>query len=204
VDEFEEGDPRTIYTVLFKGDTLPTATSDIWVVQNKDSNSGYQNRKALIPLIDKAGQNIFDLARNVKHLRYAEVLLLYAEALNETGRSAEALPFINMVRERARLTPTKDPERIGTIYDLSYTGELLPDVTTTVQSELRNAIHHEQRVELAEEGHRREYLLRTGRFLNRMNEAKNLNLTDDKWLVLPIPHDDIVKSEGVLKQHPGY
>lgn len=204
VDEFEVGDPRTIYTVLFKGDTLPTATSDIWIVQNKDSNSGYQNRKALIPLIDKAAQNIFDLARNVKYLRYAEVLLLYAEALNETGQSAAALPYLNLVRERARNTPIDDPERIGTIFDLSYTGELLPDVTTTDQTELRKAIYHEQRVELAEEGHRREYLLRTGRFLERMNEAKNLSLTDEKWLVMPIPHDDILKSEGVLVQHPGY
>ena len=70
--------------------------------------------------------------------------------------------------------------------DLSYSGDLLPDVTTTNQSELREAIWHEQRVELAVEGHRRETLIRTGRFIDRMAYVKGASVDEDE-LLLPIP-----------------
>jgi tetratricopeptide (TPR) repeat protein len=72
--------------------------------------------------------------------RYAEVLLLLAEALNEQGKSSEALPYLNMVRSRAGLS----------------------DITTTSQDELRNSIMHERRVELAFENKRWLDLVRTG------------------------------------------
>ena len=65
-------------------------------------------------------------------VRYAEVLLNHAEALNELGRGAEALVSLNKVRERARL----------------------PKVTVTDQVALREIIREERKVELAFEGHR--------------------------------------------------
>ena len=70
--------------------------------------------------------------------RYAEVLLLLAESLDEQGKSAEALPYLNLVRERAGLA----------------------DVGTT---NLRDVIFHERRVELAFENKRWLDLVRTGR-----------------------------------------
>jgi hypothetical protein len=72
--------------------------------------------------------------------RYAEVLLLLAEALNEQGKSSEALPYLNMVRSRAGLG----------------------DITATSQGELRGIILHERRVELAFENKRWLDLVRTG------------------------------------------
>ncbi|MEQ9099889.1 MAG: RagB/SusD family nutrient uptake outer membrane protein [Imperialibacter sp.] len=71
--------------------------------------------------------------------RYAEVLLLLAEALDEQGKSAEALPFLNQVRGRAGLS----------------------DIIST--SGLRDAIFNERRVELAFENKRWLDLVRTGR-----------------------------------------
>jgi tetratricopeptide (TPR) repeat protein len=71
--------------------------------------------------------------------RYSEVLLLLAEALNELGKSAEALPYLNQVRNRAQLT----------------------DVVSTTN--LRDAIFNERRVELAFENKRWLDLVRTGR-----------------------------------------
>ena len=87
----------------------------------------------------------------------------------------------------------------------SYTGSLLPAVTTTDQTALRNAIYHEYRVELGLEGHRREILLRTGKFFTQMNKVKSLNLTDtNTYSFLPIPNDDIAKSNGILVQNGNY
>jgi len=204
LDEFEEGDPRIIYTFLFVGDTLPSNSATPYVVKNIESNTGYASRKAYLPIPERGNQDKFDYAQNIKFLRYAEVLLLYAEALNETGNPGEALIYMNMIRERARNTPSSDPDRIYCNFDLSYTGELLPDIITMDQAELRDAIYHEMRVELGEEGHRREFLMRTGQFFERMNAVKELNLSDEKWLLLPIPRDEIAKSDGVLIQNQGY
>lgn len=204
-DEFENGDPRIIYTFLFKGDVFPTKNGTL-TITNKDSMTPFGSRKAFVsPLVIDVQNSIYDVAQNIKYLRYSEVLLQYAEALNETGKSAEALPYLEMVRARARQTPTTDPQRKSCTYDLSFTGDLLPAVTTTDQIALRNAIYHEYRIELGEEGHRREILLRTGKFFEQMNKVKNLNLTDaETYYFMPIPVDDIIKSNGVLTQNGKY
>ncbi|MFO7657928.1 MAG: RagB/SusD family nutrient uptake outer membrane protein [Bacteroidales bacterium] len=73
--------------------------------------------------------------------RYSEVLLLLAEALNESGSSALALPYLNEVRDRADLD----------------------DILTTDQSALREIILNERRLELAFEGKRWLDLVRTGK-----------------------------------------
>jgi hypothetical protein len=139
-------------------------------------------------------------------MRYSEVLLLYAESLNEVNKPSEALALLNQVRARARSTPTTDPQRISCAYDLSYTGVLLPDVTTTDQSALRQAIWHEQRVEQAIEGQRRAALLRTDRFKERMETAKAYaGVTVQPYeLLLPIPATEIELSNHVLTQNPDY
>ena len=145
-------------------------------------------------------------AFNWRYCRYAEVLLFCAEALNEDGQREQARTYLNMVRERARNTPKVDPQRISTVWDSTYTGELLPDITTDDPVELRNAIWHEQRVELAQEGHRRWILLRTNRFKERMEAvkgAKGCIVEDNEWL-LPIPGNEVETSEGRIEQNPGY
>lgn len=78
--------------------------------------------------------NFFREDANWPIYRYAEVLLFMAEALNEQGKSGEALPYLNMVHSHPR------------------TG--LSDITVTDQSQLRDAILHERRVELALENKR--------------------------------------------------
>ena len=203
-NEFEKGDPRAIYTILFKGDVLPTGTSN-YTVGNLGTSGGRANRKFFIPPGEKvAVAGSIDEAKSNHIIRYAEVLLLYAEALNENGKTMEALTWLNKVRERARTTPASDPQRISTVYNLTYTGSLLPDVTTTDNTALRNAIWHEQRVELAMEGHRREYLTRTGRLAQRMAAAKGIAPFDDKFILLPIPQSEIDLSNGQITQNSGY
>jgi len=72
--------------------------------------------------------------------RYAEVLLFIAEALNEQNKTSEALTFLNQVRTRAAL----------------------PNSTASSQSDVRNAIMNERRIELAFENKRWLDLVRTG------------------------------------------
>ncbi|MDB5239989.1 MAG: RagB/SusD family nutrient uptake outer membrane protein, partial [Spirosoma sp.] len=76
-------------------------------------------------------------------LRYADVLLMYAEALNEQGQTTAALPFLNQVRKRAGLAESK----------------------AAAQADLRLALEQERRVELAFESQRWFDLVRTGRFV---------------------------------------
>lgn len=119
-------------------------------------------------------------------LRYADVLLLYAEALTETGKTAEALPYLNQVRKRVGLA----------------------DKAATSQADLRLAIEQERRVELAFEGHRWFDLVRTGRALPVL-QAKaaaigiKTTLTEN-LLLFPIPQSQIDINPGKIKQNPGY
>lgn len=205
VDEYEEGDPRLMYTVIFKGDVFPTPFGE-YVVENNSSYTGYMCRKAWLPYTDQTRGPGWDHDYNWRFSRYAEVLLFCAEALNEDGQPNRAKEYLNMVRKRARETTKIDPERISTVWDSTYTGELLPDVTTSDQAELREAIWHEQRVELAMEAHRRWILLRTGRFkeaMERAKGAKGCTVEDHEWL-LPIHFEEIEATKGTIEQNPGY
>jgi starch-binding outer membrane protein, SusD/RagB family len=204
--EFEAGDPRIIYTFMFKGDVFPALDGKTYTVENFESPTGYNARKAWIPWSERIGLQYYEYDYNYRYMRYAEVLLLYAESLNEMNKTDSALMLVNLVRERARNTPVNDPQRISCAHDLSHSGELLPDVTASNQSELREAIWHEQRVELAIEGQRRNMLMRMNRFRERMEASKGTMgcSVEDHELLLPIPDQEIEVSDGMLIQNPGY
>jgi hypothetical protein len=205
-NEFEPGDPRIIYTFLFRGDVFPMEGSDTYTAENFASPTGYNCRKVWIPWSERRDVNWWEYAYNYRYLRYAEVLLLYAESLNEVSKPDSAKLLLNMVRARARNTLTTDPQRISCAFSLPHPDPLLPDVTTADQDELRKAIWHEQRVELAIEGHRRNMLLRIGQFKERMETAKAYaGVTVEPFeLLLPIPQQEIILSQGLLTQNPGY
>jgi hypothetical protein len=192
---------------MFPGDEFPgLEEGSTYTVINDWSPTGYNCRKVWMPWSERANLDWVNYDMNCRYMRYAEVLLLYAESLNEVNKPAVASQLLNQVRERARNTPATDPQRISCGYDMSYSGELLPDVTTTNQSELRKAIWHEQRVELAIESKRRGSLLRTGRFKERMETAKAYAgvTVEPHELLLPIYSQEIELSNHVLIQNPGY
>ena len=125
----------------------------------------------------------FAAPTNVIILRIADVKLMLAEALNETGYGdPRALGALNEIRQRASLPV--------------FTTITLPD-----QASFREAVYKERRVELAFEGHRWADLVRTGRALSTM-QVTYPNITSDK-LILPIPQAEIDKNTA-LKQNPGY
>jgi hypothetical protein len=131
-------------------------------------------------------------------LRYADVLLMYAEALNEqsAANTTTAVPYVNRIRIRAGLTGTA----------------LLN--TSVTQDQLRLAIEKERRIELNMEGHRWFDLVRTGRALTvmnnhftkysiRLNASSPIVQIQPYQLLFPVPISEI-NTNPILAQNPGY
>jgi hypothetical protein len=123
-------------------------------------------------------------------LRYADVLLMYAEALNEVGfqPDGDAFKHLNTVRTRAGL-----PALSSTSADSRY--------RISDQPAFRLAVETERRLELAFEGHRWFDLVRTGRALEVLKMKKPIK---EFQLLMPIPQQQLDINPKTLKQNPGY
>tara|TARA_R110000751_G_scaffold93282_2_gene182253 strand:- start:21373 stop:22806 length:1434 start_codon:yes stop_codon:yes gene_type:complete len=122
---------------------------------------------------------------NFTPLRYADVLLMYSEALNESDRTDEAYPFINAIRDRAGLE----------------------DLSGLSKEEFALALEHERRVEFLSEGQRWFDLARTGRTIQVLNSyfqriGSSFSVTPEE-LLMPLPQREI-DIDPNLKQNPGY
>lgn len=185
LDTYEPGDPRKQATVIFRGQEIEPGV----IVPGDVDNPTYN--KKVYPWLNERNQPNRDFANgfwqkgswiDIRLMRYADVVLMNAEAALENGNIPEALAKLEMVRARARGDNTA----------------ILPKVTTTDPAELRAAIHHERRVELAMEGERYFDLVRWG-------EAAAV--LGSKWVtgkneLFPIPQSEIDISGGTLVQNP--
>lgn len=205
---FDADDPRQTYVFTQTGDHY---IGDAFSQDNSQSATGYNDYKMTVPQVEKQGYDCWMIPYNIRIIRYSDILLLYAEALNENGKSSEALTYLNMVRRRARNTSPMDPRKDKQTYIPVVTATTLPDITTTNKDELRKIIWHERRVELAMEGWRRDDLMRQRRFGQTMREygkkynvEKGSKFDDRRDYLFPIPQSEIDKSNGMLKQNPGY
>ena len=129
-------------------------------------------------------------------LRYADVLLMYAEALNEqAGSNPLALDAVNRVLRRSRGLPVATA---APAVDLP---------TATDQPTLRARLETERRLELNFEGHRWFDLVRTGRAIPVMNafftKAAAATRIDAHNLVFPLPIQEL-QTNPVLTQNQGY
>jgi len=190
IQSFEEEDPRMDATVAFLGEALggivlqgdPT-TPDTTYFEGSTSIKELEcyNQKEWTP----GTTPLASWGHNVRMLRYADVLLIAAEGLNENGQPNAALAFLNQVRERARGT----------------NANILVDITETDQSKLRHLIWDERRAELALEQHRFFDLVRTGQAESVLGP---LGFVAGKHELFPIPQSEIDLSEGTLSQNPGW
>ena len=113
-------------------------------------------------------------------LRLADVILLYAEALNETGSSASTvLALLDPIRTRAGLTSL-----VGTV---------------SSQADVKQVIADERRLEMAFEGQRWFDLVRTGTVNAEMGQS-----VDSNYHVFPIPVSEVLATGGVITQNDGY
>jgi SusD family. len=179
VNEFEAGDPRKDGTIIFRGETTPEGDA----IPPTGDNPMY-NQKSYVPFSMYVECNEGS-EQNIRVIRYADVLLMNAEAANELGQTAQALTSLNKVRARAR----------------GGNNAILPDVTTTDQATLRNAIWHERRVELAMEFDRFFDVIRQGRGAQVFGPKGFKAGKNEVW---PIPQNEIDLSAGLLTQNPGY
>lgn len=187
---YEPNDPRKARTILYTSAGSTTIYGEALPVGLP--NPRYNNKVYTNPALRASIGHRFGYWMNVRILRYADVVLMYAEAANEVGGTANitaARNALNSVRARARVGAPA-----GT----------LPDITTTDQNTLRDAIRQERRVELAMEHDRFWDIVRWGIAQTALNAAGKPNFSNSRDVLLPIPQTQIDLSAGVLTQNPGY
>lgn len=151
-------------------------------------------------------------AMNYNLIRFADVLLMAAEAEVELGNLDKALEYVNMVRTRAKNSPVLDANGQPAAHYVINTY-----ASFASQDEARNAVRFERKLELSGEGHRFYDLVRWGiaeptlnAYLEHEKPLTNApfagaHFTANKNEYLPIPQSEIdLQGTDVLKQNPGY
>ncbi len=179
VDAYEPGDRRKGVAIL---DIEAWADSTDATYSTGYEHTGYFNRKYLPRKRSPEAQNDLNLTNpnNYRAIRYADVLLMAAEAYNRGQISdAKAQEYLNQVRRRAFGDSN---------HDIMLSG-----------NDLTNAIYHERRVEFLGEGLRFFDLVRTGRAAEAID-----GFVAGKNEVFPIPIEEIEFSNGNWSQNPNY
>lgn len=198
-NEFEAGDPRRDVAILIPSESVVPgyqAQSDETYAGNNMLNNKYGMYRDPEGIGGGYGKWSLHASRgplNNKQIRYADVLLMYAEAALESGDAGTALTQINKVRARAGLSALGSADRA--------------------------ALRHERRCELAMEGHRWFDLVRwegvAGNGLKAHMDAYKATETVDaqsymnefvagKHELFPIPQEEIQLNTVTMEQNPGY
>lgn len=179
VSAFEAGDTRKDVTILDMATWIPANPGTKYTKQHEDT--GFFNRK-YIPRTrrpEAAGDVKLTSPNNYRAIRYADVLLMAAEANNKNGNDTKAQQYLNLVRDRA----------FGDVnHRITATGTALYDFILT-----------ERRIELVGEGHRFFDLVRTGKAASEI-----AGFTAGKNELFPIPFEEIQFSAGNWTQNPMY
>lgn len=173
MDLFDPTDLRKDITVGIRGGFIGAGGAFIKLTAN--TNQTY-TKKYIV-----ANKVANDSRANWKVIRYGDVILMYAEALNENGKTAQAIPYLNMIRTRAGV-PT---------YALDLT-----------QSATRDAIALERRFELGFEGVRWFDLLRTGKAYEIM-KSYGMAPYMTVW-PLPLAQVQLINDATIFPQNEGY
>ncbi len=175
-DAFENGDIRRDVAIL-DINAWAAANADVSFVEGFE-HTGYYNRKYIARQGDlNTGDANLTNPNNYRAIRYADVLLMAAEAFNRGGiDDAKAQGYLNRVRNRAILG------------NISATG-----------TNLTEAIYQERRVELVGEGHQFFDLVRTGRAAQEIDGFQS-----GKHELFPIPLIEIELAGNRWEQNPGY
>lgn len=177
IDQYEPGDLRKDLTVFYEG--CPDFEGKAY--KSSYSNTGYNVRKFLV---SKSVSPEFNTnPQNFVVYRYADVLLMKAEALNEIGQTAKAAEPLNIVRRRAGLA----------------------NVANMSQEAMREKIIHERRMELAFEGHRWFDMVRlqNGQYAINFLHSIGKTLATRERLLFPIPQTEM-DANSLMTQNPGY
>ena len=179
LNSYDPQDQRLLhaFSTSFTGDGGVTRTFDPHVVKFWDQE-------------DEPRGNNTDM--DVIYLRTADIMLVYAEALNEInmGPNAVAYDMINEVRERARFD--------GTQYL-----NILPDLDGLDYQQFKDAVLEERRWELVMEGQRYHDLVRHGKLIERVNASGKTTNVQNFHALWPIPQRERNLNPN-LTQNDGY
>jgi len=179
VNSFSPNDRR-----LLMIDTIYKNLSGQTVRLNTDAQGNPLNMSASFKFVPDSSSLGVDMGNYVPMVRYADILLSKAEALNNlNGPNSTAFDLINAVRNRAGL-PNLDPSQY-----------------TTTQ-ELNDELLQERQWEFYGEGLRRQDLIRMGKFISSA-QARGITNAQDYQVLFPIPQTEL-QSNPNLKQNPGY
>lgn len=163
--------------------TQYTDVSSVFHLMNKDaSGAPLDNARSFKFVPDPNGVSA-DMGNDIPYIRYADILLARAEAINElNGPNAESIGLINQVRTRAGAS-------------------IITLVQYPTKDALRDFILAERGRELFSEGKRREDLIRMNKFISSaLSRGKNAK---DYQALYPIPQRE-TDADKNLKQNPGY
>ncbi|WP_321425881.1 RagB/SusD family nutrient uptake outer membrane protein [uncultured Bacteroides sp.] len=210
-------DPRLYHTVALPG--VPYKYNESLIYEEK-----WNRNPAVYGLYASLKENVdptcdcfvnvapfFGNSKNRIVLRYADVVLMRAEALIELNQEAEALPLINQIRERAKNSTTFIP------YAKNLNISQYKNGVNCVWNKdfARQALRWERRLELAMEGNRFFDLVRWGIASQVMNSyfktesarrsflaAGKFDKNQDEYI--PIPQQQINFTNGIYQQNPGW
>lgn len=161
------------------------------------SSIGEQYLAYVTKYIDVTDRSLTRTDAMLPLLRYADVVLIYAEASNEVdGLNNDALNALNSVRTRSNAT--------AKWFGASETGGI------ETKEEFRSAVLEERAMEFALESDRRWDLIRWGIYLGVMNgvgtvdEINTIKMRESKHLLYPIPQDEILTNQAISENNPGW
>jgi starch-binding outer membrane protein, SusD/RagB family len=154
--------------------------------------------------------------RNYRVMRFAETILLYAEVLNETGNTRKSVDYVNLIRQRAR--KLLDPTNPNEVYNSAISSTNFKDLEYAPFDVVRAAIRKEKRIEMACEFDRWFEICRLGIVADRMAFIANNSPAEPSGQIrvrgkyfkkgvneiFPIPQNEVLISNGVIKQNFGY
>ncbi|MCV9385190.1 RagB/SusD family nutrient uptake outer membrane protein [Reichenbachiella ulvae] len=184
LNEFETGDPRYVSTFYSNGETFNNGTMTVAIPLGRTAAwKKYQN------YYKQENENMAS-GINFRVIRYADVLLMQAEAENELGNSAEAIALLNQVRDRVGM-PNYGTAAMDATYPVGN------------QQQIFNAIVHERCVELAGEQVRFNDIVRWGM---AATEYAGTGFREGISELIPIPNQEIINNANLTKadQNPGY
>ena len=173
VNSYEAGDLRKAATVIF----VPSVLWDGFIAPVTWTNPRYNYKAYQSSVAESWNGDRGQTAKNLRILKYSDVLLIRAEAGFHLGMTGEAVDRINDIRVRAGLA--------------------------TVTSVTLQTILRERRAEMAMEHDRWFDIVRTGQGLSTM-AADGKSFMVGVHELFPIPQDQIIASGGLLIQNPGY
>jgi starch-binding outer membrane protein, SusD/RagB family len=195
VAEFEPGDVRIKTAIALPGDSMSTLGG--WsVISYSLSCTGHYGKKYIVSYEEFYGNRSTDGESpiNIRQIRFADVVLMAAEAALERGDNVTARDYINMVRTRARMAG-------GGSVDTDPPANLTGTVTL-------DDLIHERRVELALEGHRFFDLVRWGiadeLIQGTLEGGPSVHFVAGKHEFYPIPEAEIGRHQGKLVQYSGW